>query len=354
MDAMTTRERVGRMFAHKDADRIPVWEGAWGSTQARWKSEGMTGDYVDYFDLDRIVLIYRLDTSPQLPEETLSETDKQRTYRTAWGSTLRNWKQRESVPEFIEPGMHGPDEWSAVKERLGPNDNRIPWNWLKEHWPRWREQGAWIMFSGWFGFDVTHSKVLGTEESLIALIEEPEWLVDIWQAQLELNLALLDRVWEAGYEFDALRWPDDMGYKNAQFFSLSTYRELLKPIHKQAIDWAHAKGIPAYLHSCGNVQPFVSELVEMGLDALNPLEVKAGMDPLEVKRAHGDRLVLHGGFNALDWQDMDAMAASVESRLPALMESGGYIFATDHSTPSDVGLNDFRRIVELVKWTGTY
>ncbi|MFW5857696.1 MAG: hypothetical protein ACOCX4_07455, partial [Planctomycetota bacterium] len=197
MKELTSRERIGRLFAHQDADRVAIWEAAWGSTLARWRAEGMDGDPVDAFGMDRIVLLYDLDTSPRLPEETLEETDEQRTYRSNWGTTLRNWKRRESVPEFVAPAMRGPDDWPAIRDRLQPDDARIPWARLKAEWPRWREAGAWIMFSGWFGFDVTHSKVLGTEESLVALLEDPAWLVEVWQAQLDLNLALLDRVWEA-------------------------------------------------------------------------------------------------------------------------------------------------------------
>lgn len=119
---------------------------------------------------------------------------------------------------------------------MTPSDDRIPWDFLKENWPLWREQGAWIEARGWFGFDITYSGFVGTERVLFALIENPEWLVDIWQTQLELNLTLLDRTWDAGYTFDAIRWPDDMGYKFNQFFSVDMYRELLKPIHKRAIE----------------------------------------------------------------------------------------------------------------------
>ncbi|NIM71367.1 MAG: hypothetical protein GTO48_13200, partial [Xanthomonadales bacterium] len=93
-------------------------------------------------------------------------------------------------------------------------------------------------------------------------------------------------------------WPDDMGYKGHQFFGLPMYRDLLKPAHRRAIEWAHERGIYAHLHSCGDVRPFVPELIGMGLDALNPLEVKAGMDPIALKEQYGDRLVLHGGINA--------------------------------------------------------
>jgi len=103
-----------------------------------------------------------------------------------------------------------------------------------------------------------------------------------------------------------------------------------------------------------DVRPFVPRLVDLGLDGLHPLEVKAGMDPLAVKRDHGDRLLIHGGFNALLWPDVDRMEATVREWLPILMQSGGYVFSTDHSTPSNATGQAFRRIVEVVKEVGAY
>ena len=86
----------------------------------------------------------------------------------------------------------------------------------------------------------------------------------MWNHQLDVQLALLEMVWDRGYTFDSVFWWDDMGYKLSQFFSLAMYRDLLKPVHQRAIDWAHARGIKAHLHSCGDVRPFVPELVEIG------------------------------------------------------------------------------------------
>jgi uroporphyrinogen decarboxylase len=92
----------------------------------------------------------------------------------------------------------------------------------------------------------------------------------------------------------------------------------------------------------------------MGLDALNPLEVKAGMDPFALKREFGKDLVLHGGINAVLWDQPEPVRAEMERLVPVLKESGGYIFSSDHSVPSSVSLNDFRGIVELAKRLGSY
>jgi uroporphyrinogen decarboxylase len=352
---MNTQERIRRMYEHQEADRVPVIDTPWNVTLERWREEGMPADadYVEYFDLDRVVMIM-VDNSPRYPEETVEETDEYTIVKTRWGATLKNWKHIASTPQFLDFTITGPDEWREAKERMVPASDRIPWDWLKANYRAWREQGAWIQAGLWFGFDVTHSWTVGTERLLVALVEDPGWCMDMFNHFLDVNIALLEKMWDQGYTFDGVQWWDDMGYKNHQFFSLKTYRELLKPVHKRAIDWAHAKGVKAHLHSCGDVNPFIPELVEIGLDGLNPLEVKAGMDPVRIKRVYGEDLLLHGGINAVLWSDMEALEPEMRRIVPILKENGGYIFSSDHSVPSSVSLEDFRYVVSLAKTLGAY
>ena len=355
MSEMTSRERFQRMFEHREADRVPIIDGPWGATIERWQREGMPEDvsYVDYFGLDRTASV-GMDNSPRYPSSVIEETDDYSIYTNLWGATLKNWKHMASTPEFLDFTVKDPDTWREAKRRMTPDRDRIDWKNLEQNYPRWREEGCWIGGGGWFGFDVTHAWFVGTERILMALVDDPEWCRDMFTHELEVNLALLDMAWDAGYEFDCFGWPDDMGYKYNQFFSLNTYRDILKPVQQRAIEWAHAKGVKAELHSCGNIMPFVPELVEIGLDALNPLEVKAGMDPVELKAEFGDRLVLHGGINAVLWDDVEAIEAEMRRVVPILKQNGGYIFSSDHSVPSSVSLDNFRYIVALAKELGSY
>lgn len=355
MDRMTTNERMARMYAHQEADRIPVIDSPWNATIERWHREGMPQDtgYREYFGLDLVTDI-SVDNSPRYPEEVVEETEDYIITTTRWGATLKNWKHIASTPEFLDFTITGPDEWQEAKARMTPTSDRIPWDYLKANYRTWREQGAWIIGGLWFGFDVTHAWAVGTERLLFALAENPEWCQDMFNHFLDVDIALLEQVWDAGYTFDCVGWLDDMGYKYNQFFSINTYREILKPVHKRAIEWGHSKGIKVHLHSCGDVNPFVPELVEIGLDALNPLEVKAGMDPVYLKHTYGDKLVLHGGINAVLWDDREAIEAEMRRVIPVVKESGGYIFSSDHSVPSSVSLENFRYIVNLAKELGSY
>ena len=293
-------------------------------------------------------------TRPNIERRTVEETDEFVTTITEWGTTLKNWKMEASTPQFLDFTIVDRESWAEAKARMVPSDDRIPWKMLNENYKRWRDEGYWLQGLLWAGFDVTHSWIVGTERLLFALVEDPEWVADMFNHELTVSLALLDRMWEAGYEIDSVFWFDDMGYKQNQFFSLKMYRQLLKPVHQRAIDWAHAKGIKAHLHSCGDIRPFVPELVDMGLDGLNPLEVKAGMDPIQLKQTFGDDLLLHGGINAVLWTDVDAISEEMRRVVPVVKENGGYIFSSDHSVPSSVSLENFRHIVNLAKELGTY
>jgi len=355
MAKLTTHERVTRMFEHRDADRIPITDSPWGSTIERWRREGMPKDvdFVDFFDLDSFVHI-GVDVSPRYEAKTLEETDEYTIYTSAYGVTMKQWKHAASTPEFIDFTIKTPDDWERAKARMTPTFDRLPLDHLRMEYPKWRERGSWIQGIFWFGFDVTHSWVVGTERVLMALVERPEWMSDMFNHFLDMNIALYDRLWEEGFTFDSILWFDDMGYKYHQFFSVNTYRELVKPAHQRAIDWAHAKGIKAHLHSCGDIRPLVPELIGIGLDALNPLEVKAGMDPIQLKKQYGDKLVLHGGINAVLWDKPQAIETEIRKVVPTLKQHGGYIFSSDHSVPDAVSLQDFRTITNLAKELGKY
>ena len=355
MSNMTSYERIKRMFEHKEADRIPVFDEPWHSTIERWQKEGMPEkmSYVEYFDLDKIVGI-GVDSSPRYPERIIEETEDYVIKTTSWGVTLKNWKHSGGVPEFLDFTIKDPDSWIKAKERIVPSKDRINWDNLKQNYKKWKKDGAWIRAGFWFGFDVTHSWMVGTERVLIALVENPEWMIDMFNYELDTCIALFEMVWDAGYKFDQIIWWDDMGYKHNQFFSLDMYRRILKPVHKRACDWAHKKGIYVEIHSCGDVNPFVPELIEIGVDMLNPVEVKAGMDPIGLKNKYGNRLSFRGGLNAVLFNDMEKMYEEVRKIIPVMKKNGGYIASSDHSVPDSVSLKDFKKFVEMIKGLGKY
>jgi uroporphyrinogen decarboxylase len=355
MSEMTTHARMTRILNHQEADRCPITDDPWGATLERWHREGLPGGvyFGEYFGLDRVVTI-GADNSPRFPAQVIQETEEWTERTTSWGTRIREWKHAGGVPEFLDHRIKDPDSWREAKARMVPSRDRVNWDYLKKHYATWREQGAWIEAGFWFGFDVVHSHAVGTERVLVAMVEQPEWVKEMIDHWLDVHLALFQMVWDEGYQFDMISWPDDMGYKGHQFFSPAMYRELVKPAHKRAADWAHAKGLKVRLHSCGNIEPLIPDILDAGIDVLNPLEVKSGLDPIALKAQWGDRLSFHGGLNAVLFDHPDQLWEEMRRVIPEMKRGGGYWISSDHSVPQSVSLDTFREFVRLGKELGSY
>ena len=118
---------------------------------------------------------------------------------------------------------------------------------------------------------------------------------------------------------------------------------------------AHAAGLPVIYHGCGNVKAIFQDYIEMGIDAYNPLEAKAGMDVVELRREYGQRIGFCGNSDIRVWEsgDRDAIRQEVLRKLNTA-RGGGLIFQSDHSVSSSVSGQTYDYIVKLVREHGTY
>ena len=209
---MLTRERFARMYEHREADRVPIIDGPWAGTIRRWQREGMPAGmaWEDYFGTDKVAAI-GVDITPRYEEKVLEETDRYKIVTSNWGVTMKHFKEEDSSPEFIDFKVIDEASWAEAKARMTLDDDRIPWEALKQNYPKWQAEGRWIIGGFWFGFDVTHSWMMGTENLLMAMIDEPELVKDMFGTYLDRCMQLFQRVWDAGYRFDEVHWPDDMG-----------------------------------------------------------------------------------------------------------------------------------------------
>ena len=356
MAEMTTRERLLRTYKHQETDRILMIDSAWEGTQRRWYNEGMPKNmsWQEYFGFDTIVNVHP-NNSPCFPHKIIEETDRYRIVTTEWGATQKQFKELDSTPETLDFYYSTPERWEEAKEKmLEYHEDRIPWNRLKNEAAKWETNGEFRQLTVWFGFDVAHSHMAGTENILIGMYEDPKWVMDIFDTYLTSSLNMCQKILDARYKFDGIFWYDDMGYKGSPFFSTEMYRELLKPFHKKAVDWAHERGLVTELHSCGFIEPHIPDLVDIGVEMLNPLEIKAGMDPKKLKDLYGDKLAFHGGINAQLWDKPELVRAEMERIIPIMKEGGGYVFASDHSIPNSVSFETMKMIADLAHKLGKY
>jgi uroporphyrinogen decarboxylase len=102
------------------------------------------------------------------------------------------------------------------------------------------------------------------------------------------------------------------------------------------------------------VRPFIPDLLDIGIQVLNPIEVKAGMDPVLLKARYGDQLTFWGGINAALYPEPERLHAEMRKVIPVMKRNGGYVISTDHSVPDCVSLEQFREFVALAKKLGSY
>jgi uroporphyrinogen decarboxylase len=134
------------------------------------------------------------------------------------------------------------------------------------------------------------------------------------------------------------------------------YEEFFFPHDRRVCDFFKARGMPVILHSCGNVKSLIPRLIDAGYTCLQPLEVKAGMDLIELKKEYGQALAFMGGIDVRKMSDPDprVIEHEIATKVPAAMQGGGYVYHSDHSVPDAVSLAQYRRVLELVHRYGTY
>jgi uroporphyrinogen decarboxylase len=135
---------------------------------------------------------------------------------------------------------------------------------------------------------------------------------------------------------------DDLGIQTGLQFNPDLYRQLFKPYHRQIYGLVHARSqARVFLHSCGSVYDLIPDLIEAGVDILNPVQTSAArMEPARLKQEFGGRLTFWGGgccpHRVLPWATPAEVQADVQRVLKAFAPGGGYVFAPIHDIQSDV------------------
>jgi uroporphyrinogen-III decarboxylase len=121
------------------------------------------------------------------------------------------------------------------------------------------------------------------------------------------------------------------------------------------IDECHSHGIPVIYHGCGNVSRIFEDFIEIGVDGYNPLEYKAGLDAVDLRRKLGHRLCFCGNMDVQLWAagSREELRAAVLTKLNAA-KGGGFIFQSDHSVPTNVPAVSYDYVVKLVREYGVY
>lgn len=149
---------------------------------------------------------------------------------------------------------------------------------------------------------------------------------------------------------DALFLMDDWGQQEGLLISPTMWREFFKPSMERLCKMVKDKGVFLFCHSCGNIQCLIPELIEMGVDVLNPFQPEV-MDVHQIKRLYGDHLCFYGGIGTqgvLPHGTVEQVKDDVREKIQSLGKNGGYILAPAHAVQADVPIENISALIEVM------
>lgn len=355
---LSSRERVNRMFERREQDRVPRYESFWSDTIERWQKEGLDGDgeaVLEKLDADLCYLGWSW-PKPFASEALLEEDPQTKLIRDRDGKVVRLWKNRMGTPEHVSFGCDSREQWETVyKPALLESPRSIDADNAAESFAAGQAAQRWCYLAGVEGFEITRA-LMGDEIALIAMAEDPEWVVDVSRTMTDLMIRDYQAILDIGIRPDGLWTYGDMAYKNGTMCSPAMYRDLIWPDHKRLAGFAHQNGMKFIYHTDGDVNGVIDLYLEAGFDCLQPLEVKAGMDVRDLAPAYGEQLAFFGNIDimVMATNDLDLIEQEIASKFAAGMATRGYVYHSDHSVPPSVSWPTYQAIIDLVDRYGRY
>lgn len=363
MSELTSRERISRILRRRPVDRVGLLESFWGDTQAHWIEQGHVKegeDLADHFGFD-VHSAGWLNSVADLDrkDEIVEETDEWKLVRNGNGSVLKWWKNKSGTPEHVDFLVKDRTGWEEhIRPRL-LDETRLRDRVDIEGYRKWRnhclEQQQFFFWAGVSVFEQMHP-MCGHEYMLMGMALDPDWVKDMCEVYADMTMKVQQILFAEAGPPDGFFFYEDMGFKHKPFMSPAMYKDIVWPSHKKQFDYAHSLGCPVMVHSCGFVEPLVPGLIEAGMDCLQAMEVKAGMDLVELKKKYGDRIAFCGGMDirTLESNDIQQVEAELQKKLPTAMADGGYILHTDHSISPRVNYETYRYFIRRGLEIGTY
>ncbi|MCO6453278.1 MAG: hypothetical protein J5I90_21025 [Caldilineales bacterium] len=212
---------------------------------------------------------------------------------------------------------------------------------------------------GFYSFFETAYALRGYEQLFMDFIQNPGFVSALFDRLLQLNLAGTRRFLDAaGKYIQIFRTADDLASQNGLLISPKMYRQFLKPVQAKYFEFvkSHTDAILLY-HSDGNVLPLLDDLIEIGIDAINPVQPSALGDLAEVKAKYGDRVTFWGAIDThrvLPYGSTDDVAAEVRQRIRELGADGGYVLSSVHSILVDVPPENVLAMADAAREAGVY
>jgi uroporphyrinogen decarboxylase len=381
---MPNRERflaICRGERPGDVSIIDWFNEPWTETPEVWVKQGAPEEIKNadafnrYFQFDHLHALieiiagnYRSDlmgdgfspfyvTPPVVPVfevKVVREDERHRVETTYGGATVLVSKEFPwRMPKYLEYPVKDRATWNEYKKRLDPD---TPERWPL-HWNTYvektnsRDAPVMLLLSGFFGM---LREWMGLENLLYAFHDDPGLVEEMMDQLLHLGMVVAKRATN-DLRIDVVRFWEDMAYKSGPMISPQMFKKFMIPRYKKITDFLRGRGIDIlYLESDGNVNELIPVwLDECGINLHNPLEVAAGMDGVALRKKYGKDLILCGNIDKRVFaKGKEAIRDEVMSKVPFLLETGGYFPCIDHAIPPDISFEDFRYFIDLLREIG--
>ncbi len=383
--AMTSRERVQAVLNHEIPDRVPIILGVSNATGIKMKPyqgiktlcgiDAPDGYIYDWPELgsaridEKTMLRLGSDVRGVLDRFPKAVSDRNKN-RKPHSPCLDDWGmgQIEIEPGVWFPGYHPLAEATTIKEL----DDYQGWPVMddpyrvahvKDEAQKLAQENRYaIMATPWLMFPLERAFGLqGMDKFLMNLAMIPDFAEAMLKKNLELCKQHMGNFLKAiGENIDLIKIGDDLGSQDRLMISPRMYRQMLKPLHADLIQFIkeHTKA-KVFFHTDGDVFDLIEDFIEIGVDVLNPIQTSAGkMSDLEgLKHRYGSRLVFCG---AIDTQHIlpkgtpEEVRGEVHRVIDILGDGGGYMVASVHTVMNEVPPENILAMVDAVEEFGYY
>ena len=364
--------RVLDALNHREPDRVPVGEFFWTNFVRRCKEEWGAGEDFDpyrYWDLDMIILTPNMD--PRITGiEVLENTPERKLIKTGYGATVER-KHTYPMPHFVSFDVRTFEQMEALTfddpkdprryfESIDDQLNAVA-DELNLGLPSYVDRvnshaEDFCVFGSVCEIQEQLWRIVGHDNVYYKMGEDPGRLARFIERLGDFLVGIVEgQISAAGGKLTGFYVWGDVASRQGMMFSPDYWRQAHKPQLKRICDTIHAAGLKVIYHGCGNASAIFEDLIEVGVDAYNPLEAKAGLDVVEMKRHFGSRWAFNGNINVqiLETNNRDAVRREVLRKLNA-GKGGGYILQSDHSIPSNVDPATYDYMIQLVREYGNY
>ena len=370
---MTDKEkkvnRLRQALLHKEPDRVPVGEFFWtGFMEKCRKKWGENFDPYRHFDLDYVVINPNMDPHIK-PFEIIRREGDDIVLKTGFEATIRRsgkhpmpYFEQFSVKQQKDMDSFRFDDPADRRRFFEGGDDQINCvgDALLRNIPSWDERvTAYVDDFAVFGSvcEVYEFlwRIVGSENTFYWVLDEPEYIERFIERCGDFLYKLCEAQIEAGRgRLSGMYIWGDIAYVNGMMFDPDMWRRLFKPHVKRLIDLCHRHNLMVIYHGCGDARTVYNDFAEIGLDCYNPLEAKAGLDVVELRKEY-ERMSFCGNINVQLWEsnDLEAIKREVMHKLNAA-KGGGWIFQSDHSVSSGVDPESYEYAIQLLRQYGNY